>query len=44
MRDNEDADEILASIDAKLDAMRERAQAISAEAGECGADKDNVSA
>ena len=44
MRDNEDADAILASIDAKLDAMRERAQAISDETGDCGADNDDVSA
>lgn len=30
MRDNEDADEVLASIDAKLDRMRERAAAMAA--------------
>ncbi len=34
MRDNEDADAILASIDAKLDVMRERAQALGEDAGD----------
>lgn len=44
MRDNEDADAILASIDAKLDTMRERAQALGEDAPASSGDKGDTAA